>query len=324
MTTETPAAVLRAAAELLREAASHATRGPWRTHDTWIDHGGHTATVLTDRPDINDTELVAWLPTMSNAPWDEARNAWRNAGWMALMDPAVGLALADWLDAYGLDWDRCPSDHPGMSLDEHALVVARRILGTSEQAQPATVKCPDFCMCRATEQADAETAPACICGHPKLRHVEDVCLTCLCGDYIAPQDAAEMIDRWRQAALQARATAAQASAQAALSAPERQFLTFALDLAFDEMVSRGGFDDEDHAALEKFRRLAAEAQQPTPAVDQTETADDAAMRFARRLVAIERLCSGRPGYHTVTVKQVLTAMSDANDEPTPAPAEETK
>ncbi|MFD7978865.1 hypothetical protein [Streptomyces sp. NPDC059071] len=31
----------------------------------------------------------------------------------------------------------------------------------------------------------------------------------------------------------------------------------------------------------------------------------------RRLAAVERLCSGRPGYHTVTVKQLLTAMSDA-------------
>ncbi|MDQ0792031.1 hypothetical protein [Streptomyces sp. B1I3] len=44
----------------------------------------------------------------------------------------------------------------------------------------------------------------------------------------------------------------------ALTAAERQFLTFALDLAFDEMVSTDGFTDEDHAALEKFKRMAAE------------------------------------------------------------------
>lgn len=31
----------------------------------------------------------------------------------------------------------------------------------------------------------------------------------------------------------------------------------------------------------------------------------------RRLAAVERLCSGRPGYHTVTVKELLTAMSEA-------------
>lgn len=129
----TPTTELRAAAALLREAASHATPGPWRTHDTWIDHGGHTATVLTDRPDINDTELVAWLPTMSNQPWDEARNAWRNAGWMALMDPSVGLALADWLDASAL---LLPVMPPSFNHD-HALRVARLVLGTTDQ-QPET------------------------------------------------------------------------------------------------------------------------------------------------------------------------------------------
>lgn len=35
---------------------------------------------------------------------------------------------------------------------------------------------------------------------------------------------------------------------------------------------------------------------------------------ARRLRAVEQLCSGRPGYHTVTVKALLSAMSDANDD----------
>ncbi|MFJ1667406.1 hypothetical protein ACIOK4_13655 [Streptomyces bottropensis] len=46
---------------------------------------------------------------------------------------------------------------------------------------------------------------------------------------------------------------------ALLSGAERQFLTFALDLAFDRMVSDDGFTDEDEAALAKLRRLAAEA-----------------------------------------------------------------
>ncbi|MFF3094221.1 hypothetical protein [Streptomyces cyaneofuscatus] len=44
-----------------------------------------------------------------------------------------------------------------------------------------------------------------------------------------------------------------------LNAAERQFLTFALDLAADRMASRGDeFEDADHAALETFRRMAAE------------------------------------------------------------------
>jgi hypothetical protein len=46
-------------------------------------------------------------------------------------------------------------------------------------------------------------------------------------------------------------------------------------------------------------------QYPT---DMTETPEDTARRFARRLAAVEALCSGRPGYHTITVKALLTAM----------------
>ncbi|GAA5056349.1 hypothetical protein [Streptomyces similanensis] len=57
-----------------------------------------------------------------------------------------------------------------------------------------------------------------------------------------------------------------------------------------------------------------EAQQPT---DLAESPYDAARRFARRLAAVERLCSGRPGYHSITVKALLTAMSDADDQAEP-------
>ncbi|CAL9530092.1 zinc finger domain-containing protein [Streptomyces sp. enrichment culture] len=48
--------------------------------------------------------------------------------------------------------------------------------------------------------------------------------------------------------------------------------------------------------------------------DTDETPEAAARRFARRLAAVERLCSGRPGYHTITVKALLTAMSEADDD----------
>ncbi|MFJ8446861.1 hypothetical protein [[Kitasatospora] papulosa] len=53
----------------------------------------------------------------------------------------------------------------------------------------------------------------------------------------------------------------QAKPEPPFTASERQFLAFAMDLAFDRMVNRDGFDDEDHAALARFRRL---AEQPTP------------------------------------------------------------
>lgn len=47
----------------------------------------------------------------------------------------------------------------------------------------------------------------------------------------------------------------------------------------------------------------------TPAAGQPDTQQQTEDR--RRLAAVERLCSGRPGYHTVTVKELLTAMSEA-------------
>jgi len=67
-------------------------------------------------------------------------------------------------------------------------------------------------------------------------------------------------DWWKREAhaVQARAVPAD---RAALSDTERQFLTFALDQAAEEMSLGDGFTAEDQAALEKLRRMADEAQQ---------------------------------------------------------------
>ncbi|WP_405611255.1 hypothetical protein [Streptomyces sp. NBC_01508] len=70
------------------------------------------------------------------------------------------------------------------------------------------------------------------------------------GHQAAAADLAAEIARLRAELGKARATT--------LTEAERQFLTFALDLAGDEMASRGDeFTDEDRAALGKFRRMAA-------------------------------------------------------------------
>jgi hypothetical protein len=48
-----------------------------------------------------------------------------------------------------------------------------------------------------------------------------------------------------------------------LRGTDRQFLTYALDLATEQMASRGDeFGDDDTAALEKLRRLANEHGKP--------------------------------------------------------------
>jgi hypothetical protein len=71
--------------------AAAATPGPWRDHDTHLGQYGYTATVLSGEG--NDTDLRAWLPTMSQTPWDETRNVWADAAFIAAVNPAVALAL---------------------------------------------------------------------------------------------------------------------------------------------------------------------------------------------------------------------------------------
>ncbi|WP_035796393.1 hypothetical protein [Kitasatospora mediocidica] len=143
MPDQTPAEQLTAAAARVREFAAIATPGPWRPHDTHLGEYGHTATVLTDREELNATELVAWLPTMGHKPWNEDRNVWANSAWMALMHPAVGAALADWLDDEARAHEAAEQaaanvfhDDPGnraawiaAQTNESALAVARQLLG---------------------------------------------------------------------------------------------------------------------------------------------------------------------------------------------------
>ena len=104
------------------ETARRATQTPWRTHDTHLDHGGHTATVLAGKR--NDTELLAWLPTMSHQYWDEKRNVWNNAEHIAANDPTAVLrrCAADrkLLELHGGRGHACPAyDYDG-DLDEFA------------------------------------------------------------------------------------------------------------------------------------------------------------------------------------------------------------
>lgn len=115
-----PADELRTAAQTLRDLATAATPGPWRQHDTHLGQHGHTATVLSG--ERNTTELRAWLPTMSHDYWDETRNVWNDATYIAAMHPGVGKALADWLD-----WQASAVDEARIAIPAAALAVARQI-----------------------------------------------------------------------------------------------------------------------------------------------------------------------------------------------------
>jgi hypothetical protein len=121
--TTTPADELRGAAEKLRSLATDATPGPWRQHDTHLGQYGYAATVLSGEG--NDTDLRAWLPSMSQEPWDETRNVWPDAQYIAAMHPGVGAALAELLEtAAEYVADDSPT-HPTHLV--RALAVARAI-----------------------------------------------------------------------------------------------------------------------------------------------------------------------------------------------------
>jgi hypothetical protein len=139
----TPAEELAAATEKLRKLSTTATPGPWRDHDTHLGQYGHTATVLSGEG--NDTDLRAWLPSMSQEPWDERRNVWADAAYIAAMHPGVGCALADWLEStaelhepnvctkhegcgpFGCQW--CADEDWPCADIRNALAVARAVLG---------------------------------------------------------------------------------------------------------------------------------------------------------------------------------------------------
>lgn len=80
---------LRWAAKVLREHAEAATDGPWRV----AAEGSEGSRIAPDCEDKR--ERVRWIANVNGRVQPEDG---RNARYMALVDPAVGLALADWLD----------------------------------------------------------------------------------------------------------------------------------------------------------------------------------------------------------------------------------
>lgn len=73
---------------------------------------------------------------------------------------------------------------------------------------------------------------------------------------VSPNDVADVL---RELLGQASGQLEPAQSAATFSVAERQFLTFALDLASDHMASRGDeFTDEDQAALDRFRSMSVD------------------------------------------------------------------
>ena len=132
----------------------------------------------------------------------------------------------------------------------------RRCLGVVTDSPCATLRALDG----ATGDELRRPAAACICGHTEQQHLEDACINevtgCDCGDYLPPDAAREVIHRWRQAAIDARADRAAVLREAA----ER--LVQVHDSLITEPETTGKYLEGMTRAATELRRLAAEAQQP--------------------------------------------------------------
>ncbi|MFJ6440239.1 hypothetical protein [Streptomyces sp. NPDC091649] len=143
MPNTTPADQLRAAATLLRDkatAAIHEGRTTWSTGHTL----GSRSPVVVDDPDQPSVLIETYAARLE-----------RVNSYLALVDPALGLALADWLGRAAVEYDATVRGAAGVwsepgdererdawverQTNQHALAVARQLLGTGagEAAPPA-------------------------------------------------------------------------------------------------------------------------------------------------------------------------------------------
>ncbi|MFE3197180.1 hypothetical protein [Embleya sp. NPDC059237] len=118
--TDEPADTIRRAAEHLRALAAAASAPPWAVRPRWADDPTGSADV-TDGS--GGTLVHGRSGTRGRAPFLRGPDA----RYVAAMGPAVGLALATWLDECATQAATGSVDEPGAVAA--ALTIARTILG---------------------------------------------------------------------------------------------------------------------------------------------------------------------------------------------------
>lgn len=254
LTPTNPTTLLKEAASLLRDratAAIHEGRTTWSTGHTL---GSRSLVVVDDQeqPSVLIETYAARLERVNS--------------YLALVGPATALALADWLDQAAKHHDATVigaasvwrRDHEAderdawvaKQTDHAALAVARQVLGT-----PAT----EF-----DKAADEQEPVQLRWGLDDVMYGDDDTTTVLLSGPGSEPYWLEL-DPERTAAMRNALAGPEAlPAPGPLTPAERQFLTFALDQAADEMSLGDGFTQEDEAALLKFRALAAPAETEEP------------------------------------------------------------
>lgn len=130
MSAETPAAVLKRAADKLRALAAAATPPPWTATPRYRKG---TQTIV--QVDVTKPPLPG-----SNVPQEASvrPSSAADALYGAAMDPGVGVALADWLESTAATVDAVTRQHADAApADAHwlapALAVAGAVLGEGAQ-----------------------------------------------------------------------------------------------------------------------------------------------------------------------------------------------
>lgn len=128
-----PVVELRAAVAKLRKHVKHATEGPWVTSSVWSPSATATSAVYSHAHPAGsiDSEVVASGRIKSG--YGGIREPW-NAEYIALMQPAVGAALADLLtlEADVIEGRIANDGSAEYAVDlsgDHALTIARLING---------------------------------------------------------------------------------------------------------------------------------------------------------------------------------------------------
>lgn len=126
-----PVAEIRAAVAKLRKHVKHATDSPWHSRPVWSpDSPGLSAVYSYAHPAGSvESEVVASGSIRSG--YGGIREPW-NAEYIALMQPAVGAALAEWLNLEADITEARIAEHgtDEYAVDlsgDHALTIARLI-----------------------------------------------------------------------------------------------------------------------------------------------------------------------------------------------------
>lgn len=138
MNAETPAAVLKRAAEHIRALATATyirdeATAPWHVEECDSSEAGDCACIVAQGYHSHPGAPRTGVSYVADAETPEY------AAFIAALHPGVGVALADWLEAVTSRARHGGAEWVGADL-HHALAVARAVLGEDAPAAPSDVE----------------------------------------------------------------------------------------------------------------------------------------------------------------------------------------